>query len=90
LYGVAGMAIAIVTTLWLNGGEALPAVAALMAIGIAGGAILARRVEMTQMPQLVAALHSFVGLAAVLVAIASYLSPAAGAESDSAAQSVHN
>ncbi|AET89225.1 NAD(P) transhydrogenase subunit beta [Burkholderia sp. YI23] len=90
LYGVAGMAIAIVTTLWLNGGAALPVVAVLMAIGIAGGALLARRVEMTQMPQLVAALHSFVGLAAVLVAIASYLSPASGAESGGVAQSIHN
>ncbi|MFC0398394.1 NAD(P)(+) transhydrogenase (Re/Si-specific) subunit beta [Paraburkholderia rhizosphaerae] len=77
LYGVAGMAIAIVTTLCLSGGAALPVVVVLMAIGVAGGAVLARRVEMTQMPQLVAALHSFVGLAAVLVAYASYLSPAA-------------
>src|SRR6201991_1718924 len=77
LYGVAGMAIAIVTTLWLSGGAALPVVVGVIAIGVVGGGVLARRVEMTQMPQLVAALHSFVGLAAVLVAIASYLSPAA-------------
>src|SRR6201991_4985938 len=76
-YGVAGMAIAIVTTLCLSGGAALPVGAGLMVIGAAGGAFLARRVEMTQMPQLVAALHSFVGLAAVLFAYASYLSPGA-------------
>jgi H+-translocating NAD(P) transhydrogenase subunit beta len=92
LYGVAGMAIAIVTTLWLSGGAALPVVVALMAIGVAAGAVLARRVEMTQMPQLVAALHSFVGLAAVLVAIASYLSPAAenAAAFSGAGQSIHD
>jgi NAD(P) transhydrogenase subunit beta len=91
-YGVAGMAIAIVTTLCLSGGAALPVVAVLMVIGVAGGAFLARRVEMTQMPQLVAALHSFVGLAAVLVAYASYLSPGAheAAELGGAGQTIHN
>ena len=87
LYGVAGMAIAILTTLLLHGGSALAAVAALMAVGVAAGAVLAKRVEMTQMPQLVAALHSFVGLAAVLVAIASYMAPAP--EITGAAQSIH-
>jgi H+-translocating NAD(P) transhydrogenase subunit beta len=63
-------------------------VLALMAIGVVAGAVLARRVEMTQMPQLVAALHSFVGLAAVLVAIASYLSPLAAP--GGAAESIHD
>jgi H+-translocating NAD(P) transhydrogenase subunit beta len=66
----------------------LPIVLALMAIGVVAGAVLARRVEMTQMPQLVAALHSFVGLAAVLVAIASYLSPLAAP--GGAAESIHD
>src|SRR4051812_33279283 len=88
LYGVAGMAIAIVTTLCLNGGAALPVVAAVMALGIVGGAVLARRVEMTQMPQLVAALHSFVGLAALLVAMASYM--ATSTEFSGAARSIHD
>jgi NAD(P) transhydrogenase subunit beta len=88
LYGVAGMAIAIVTTLWLNGGAALPVVAAVMALGSVCGAVLARRVEMTQMPQLVAALHSFVGLAAVLVAMASYMAPST--EFSGAARSIHD
>ncbi|WP_118181077.1 Re/Si-specific NAD(P)(+) transhydrogenase subunit beta [Paraburkholderia phosphatilytica] len=88
LYGVSGMAIAIVTTLWVAGGAALPVVLALMVIGVVAGAVLARRVEMTQMPQLVAALHSFVGLAAVLVAIASYLSPLAAP--GGAAESIHD
>jgi H+-translocating NAD(P) transhydrogenase subunit beta len=92
LYGVAGMVIAIVTTLWLAGGASLPTVAALMAIGVAGGALLARRVEMTQMPQLVAALHSCVGLAAVLVAYASYLSqaPESAATFSGAGKSIHD
>ena len=49
-------------------------------IGGAIGATLARRVEMTGMPELVAILHSFVGLAAVLVGFASYLSPEAQAK----------
>ena len=47
-----------------------------IAIGCAIGAVLAARVAMTKMPQLVAILHSFVGLAAVLVGIANYLEPA--------------
>jgi NAD(P) transhydrogenase subunit beta len=47
-----------------------------MAIGGAAGSTLAARVEMTAMPQLVAILHSFVGLAAVLVGFASFLEPA--------------
>ena len=46
-----------------------------MLIGAAIGGSVAARVEMTQMPQLVAMLHSFVGLAAVLVGISSYLDP---------------
>ncbi len=47
-----------------------------IAVGCAIGAVLAARVAMTKMPQLVAILHSFVGLAAVLVGIANYLEPA--------------
>jgi proton-translocating NAD(P)+ transhydrogenase subunit beta len=48
-----------------------------MIVGALVGVFVASRVEMTQMPQLVAMLHSFVGLAAVLVGVASYLDPAA-------------
>src|SRR6478672_4259264 len=46
-----------------------------MVVGAVIGAILAARVQMTSMPQLVAVLHSFVGLAAVLVGFASHLKP---------------
>ena len=77
IYGIIGMTIAIAVTLMSDKvgtyGILLPA----MIIGAAIGAFVANRVEMTQMPQLVAILHSFVGLAAVLVGIAHYLDPTA-------------
>ncbi len=70
LYGIVGMLIAIGATLASNpevGGSFHPAVAAAILGGAIVGAIMAARVGMTQMPELVALLHSFVGLAAVLV-----------------------
>ncbi|HRW17513.1 MAG TPA: Re/Si-specific NAD(P)(+) transhydrogenase subunit beta [Dermatophilaceae bacterium] len=70
-YGIVGMAIALLATLWLAvklaGLDALAFIAIAMAIGAVVGIYLARRVEMTQMPELIAMLHSFVGAAAVLV-----------------------
>jgi NAD(P) transhydrogenase subunit beta len=74
-YGMLGMAIAVVATL-LGGSttEGLAIVIAAMSIGGLIGVFLGARVEMTSMPQLVAILHSFVGLAAVLVGFGSYLS----------------
>ena len=51
---------------------------AVLAIGLSVGAPIARKVEMTQMPELIAAFHSFVGLAAVLVGINSYLAESGG------------
>ena len=48
-----------------------------MAIGAAIGIVTARRIKMTDMPQLVAAFHSLVGLAAVLVAVAAFANPGA-------------
>lgn len=75
LFGVIGMLIAVLATilgastqghLWLTGA---------MLIGSVIGIVIAIRVEMTAMPQLVAILHSFVGLAAVLVGFGSYLHP---------------
>ncbi|MGR7026865.1 Re/Si-specific NAD(P)(+) transhydrogenase subunit beta [Geodermatophilus sp. URMC 62] len=77
-YGIAGMAIALVATIglaWRNG-EALAvgAIAVAMALGAAVGLWRARVVEMTGMPELIALLHSFVGLAAVLVGWNGYLS----------------
>ena len=75
VYGMIGMAIAIVVTvLGLHAGGYGILVPA-MVVGALIGAFVASRVEMTQMPQLVAMLHSFVGLAAVLVGVASYLDP---------------
>jgi NAD(P) transhydrogenase subunit beta len=75
LYGIIGMAIAILST--VLGDKAEGHVYILIAIAIASviGIIVARKVEMTSMPQLVAILHSFVGLAAVLVGFGSYLDP---------------
>ncbi len=67
LYGIIGMAIAILATLTLKGPDPTPVLIASIGIGAAIGSVLAARVGMTQMPELVALLHSFVGVAAVLV-----------------------
>lgn len=66
-YGIAGMALAILATILSPGTGSLWLVVPLIAIGGIGGGVLAGRVQMTQMPELVAALHSFVGLAAVFI-----------------------
>jgi H+-translocating NAD(P) transhydrogenase subunit beta len=80
LFGMAGMTIAIVTTLASHPPASLVS-GFLVAIGLlAGGgigAVIARRVPMTSMPELVAAFHSLVGLAAVLVAASAFYAPAA-------------
>ena len=90
--GALGMTIAIAITAaaWAARGmegwiTAVLLVAALV-IGGAIGATLARRVEMTNMPELVAILHSFVGIAAVLVGFASYLAPGAAAANEPGAE----
>ena len=75
LFGMLGMAIAILATLFNPQTSHYPIIIALMAIGGAIGAVVAQRVEMTAMPQLVALLHSLVGLAAVLVGIGNYIDP---------------
>ncbi|HMG55045.1 MAG TPA: NAD(P)(+) transhydrogenase (Re/Si-specific) subunit beta [Kofleriaceae bacterium] len=66
-YGIAGMLIAIAATLSLTSGLTHPLVAAAILAAAAIGATMALRVGMTAMPEMVALLHSFVGLAAVLV-----------------------
>jgi NAD(P) transhydrogenase subunit beta len=76
LFGVLGMIIALVAT---AAGAAFTGYAALLASlvpAVIVGAVLAARVKMTSMPQLVALLHSFVGAAAVLVGFATWLEPA--------------
>jgi NAD(P) transhydrogenase subunit beta len=80
LFGMIGMAIAIVTTLAAHppaGGLSWLLVALGIAIGGGIGAVIARRVPMTAMPELVAAFHSLVGMAAVLVAAGALYAPAA-------------
>ena len=79
LFGMIGMAIAIVTTLLMVKLDAanVGLIGAATLIGGGIGAILARKIAMTSMPQLVAAFHSLVGLAAVLIAAAAIYSPEA-------------
>jgi len=78
-FGMIGMAIAIITTLFLSGTSFGSIVLIVLGMGIGGGAgaIIAKRIPMTAMPQLVAAFHSLVGLAAVFVAAAALYAPAA-------------
>ena len=72
-YGIAGMAIAIIATVMGPQVEFSSILIGAIAVGAFAGAVVAMRVEMTGMPQLVAALHSFVGLAAVFIAVNSDL-----------------
>lgn len=82
-YGMVGMAIALVTTLatlWSQGAldaVTLGLIVGGVAVGGGVGAVIARKVPMTSMPQLVAAFHSLVGMAACLVAVAAIYTPAA-------------
>ncbi|MBA4307596.1 MAG: NAD synthetase [Sphingopyxis sp.] len=76
-FGMAGMLIAVVTTLVTHEVASLPEILGAIAIGGGIGWVIARRIAMTDMPQLVAAFHSLVGLAAVLVAAAAFLNPVA-------------
>ncbi len=77
-FGIVGMALAVFATIFGPQVTRYEWLVPMIAIGAVIGAVVARRVEMTGMPQLVAALHSFVGLAAVFIGINSKLSPPAG------------
>ncbi|WP_062207779.1 NAD(P)(+) transhydrogenase (Re/Si-specific) subunit beta [Aureimonas sp. AU12] len=77
IYGMVGMGLSILTTLFLAGPSFGGLVLIVLGLGIGGGAgaVIARRIPMTAMPQLVAAFHSLVGLAAVMVAAAALYAP---------------
>lgn len=75
MYGIVGMIVAILATVLGSGVSGQVYIVIAIAIASVIGLLLARKVEMTAMPQLVAILHSFVGLAAVLVGFGSYLDP---------------
>ncbi len=76
-YGMIGMAVAIVATILNSGMDfgGFVLIVSGLAIGGSIGAVLANRIQMTSLPQLVAAFHSLVGLAAVFVAAAAFYSP---------------
>ncbi|MCC7006551.1 MAG: NAD(P)(+) transhydrogenase (Re/Si-specific) subunit beta [Ottowia sp.] len=75
MLGMLGMAVAIVTTLFVTKQPVLWLMGISMGLGAIIGGQAARRVQMTKMPELVALMHSFVGLAAVLIAIAAVVHP---------------
>ena len=77
LIGMVGMAIAVFTTLATHEIASLPEIGGAILVGGAIGLVTARRIQMTAMPQLVAAFHSLVGMAAVLVGAAAFLNPSA-------------
>ncbi len=77
LFGMVGMLLAVVTTLVTHGLANIVEILVALAIGGGIGYVLAQRIAMTQMPQLVAGFHSLVGMAAVLVGAAAFLNPEA-------------
>src|SRR3989338_5544787 len=91
LYGMIGMALAVLATIFgprvtMAG---IPWIIVAMLVGGSVGIIAARVVKMTQMPELVALMHSLVGLAACLVGFANYIDPAAAANLTSAEKAIH-
>ncbi|EHI48656.1 NAD/NADP transhydrogenase beta subunit [SAR116 cluster alpha proteobacterium HIMB100] len=77
-YGIVGMAVAVIGTIFGPAVTITSSLLPLLVVGAVVGGIVAMRVEMTGMPQLVAALHSFVGLAAVFIGINSDIMPPEG------------
>jgi NAD(P) transhydrogenase subunit beta len=92
LYGMLGMAIAVLATVF--GPRVTPGgfgwVAGCLVVGGATGLYLARTVKMTQMPELVAFMHSLVGLVAMIVGYASYIDPTASAGMSHAEAAIHH
>src|SRR5512132_318405 len=91
LYGMIGMAIAVLATIFgpqvTTAG--LPYILGAMVVGAAIGLYAARIVQMTQMPELVALMHSLVGLAAMLVGYANFIDPAVAASLSPAENTIH-
>lgn len=77
VFGIAGMVIAVVTTLLQSGVLNYTMILAAVLLGGAIGTVIALRIQMTAMPELIAAMHSLVGLAAVLIAAAAFANPQA-------------
>ena len=77
IFGMVGMAIAILATMLSGKVDGFEKLIPAMIIGALIGIVVAKKVEMTSMPELVAGFHSFVGAAAVMVGFASYLDPTA-------------
>jgi NAD(P) transhydrogenase subunit beta len=91
LYGMIGMTLAVLATVF--GPQVTPEgyvwIIAAMAVGASIGLVAARIVRMTQMPELVALMHSLVGLAAMLVGFANYIDPAAAGAFQGAEKTIH-
>jgi NAD(P) transhydrogenase subunit beta len=92
LYGMIGMAVAVLATILgpRVGAGGIAWIAAALVVGGALGLYLARAVQMTQMPELVAFMHSLVGLVAVVVGYASYIDPSAVAGMSVAEIGIHH
>jgi NAD(P) transhydrogenase subunit beta len=91
LYGMIGMTIAVLATVFgpQVSASGIPWIIGAMLVGASIGLYAARTVQMTQMPELVALMHSMVGLAAMLVGFATYIDPAASSGFTGAAKSIH-
>jgi len=91
LYGMIGMTIAVLATVFGPAvtPQAYPWIIGAMVVGAAIGLYAARVVRMTQMPELVALMHSLVGLAAVLVGFANYIDPAAAGAFQGVEKTIH-
>jgi len=91
LFGMIGMTIAVVATVFgpKVGSSGYAWIIAAMVVGAGVGLYAAKTVQMTQMPELVALMHSMVGLAAMLVGFATFIDPEASKEFTGAAKSIH-